>query len=415
MRAPTRRRIRVTAASACAFAALLASASGGTAQEATFTLRGYSRVADIPTIGTVADFPAVEARKAVNPFRYDCVANLEIVDESGARVSLDGDLEPTQVRILSNGASRNARTAEMVALRDQNRRIIVLLSMDGDPERVAFSVEEARARGDSGSVDLPDLRSAEFDIPDDVRRRCGTEPRVDLDLQEPTAGSEGLALNLDAVKRIPFNGAGGGLWEFSASGSALGGDSAVTLDSWQGESRVQWNVSPWPDRWIGVGLTGRLEATEDLRTINGLIGAAVQVRLDFLGLDELLAPLVTRFTPYPFFVAEYNVGNDLRSPSLAGDTTGIPRPVNNRLDMGVEWRVPFLFDTTVNVALRGSYLFGGLPEGEDTRWRTLKDISVEYPITSAGDVVAVLTRLSGETAPLFRRVSRSFLGIGIRR
>lgn len=415
MAAVSRRALRLASAGACAVVACTASPSVLVAQERAFTLQGYSRVTGIPTIGTVADFAAVVGGVKVNPFRYDCVANLEIVNASGQQVRLAGQLRPDQVKILPNGEARNARTAELVALRDSTRRIVVRLSMNGDPDRVAFRVEGAQPQGEAGGDALADLQSEEFDIPDDVRRRCGSEPRFNVDLQNPTSGSDGLAVNLDLVKRVPFEGAGGGLWQFALSGSALDGDSAVTLDSWKGEGRVQWNVSPWPDRWIGLGLNGRLEASEDLETLNGLVGAALEVRLDFLGLDELLAPLVARFTPYPIFVAEYFVTSDVRTPTPSPGVEAVSRPVNNRLDLGVDWRVPFLFQTTVDLKIQGSYLFGDLPAGVDERWQMLRDISVEYPLNSAGDIVAVLTRLSGETAPRFTNISRHFLGIGIRR
>ena len=53
---------------------------------------------------------------------------------------------------------------------------------------------------------------------------------------------------------------------------------------------------------INQAAVARFEASENLATVDRVVGASLRVRLDFLGIENYLTSLLTGFTPFPMLI-----------------------------------------------------------------------------------------------------------------
>ncbi|MFG1691074.1 hypothetical protein ACGF5M_02770 [Gemmatimonadota bacterium] len=372
-----------------------------------------------PSVLAVVDAGAVRSGVAPNPFKYDCVAFLQVRDASDSPMRLvrsgSRAWTPEVISIYPAGdPSRAQSPALMDIVGPMGESLVVALTPEHSDVEYIVRVSSAgiATQDRSDTVTVTELRSEPFAIPEEQLAKCGRVPSFDVKVFGPSEGGSGFNIAADILQRQAINRSRGGMWELFAEGSIATADTMVLLNAMSAGARVDMKLTSGWEHWVSVGLVGRLEATEDADVVDRVIGATARIRLDFLGIDEYLRPFLRQFTPYPMLTLEYN--NVARwkgegEPEIAGRSSS-----ENRLRADVAWAVPLILNTTVTMEYRADYFLSDLPDG-GKRFRAVRDISVEYPLNASGDLVAVVSWLKGETAPTFGSISEVLLGLGIRR
>jgi len=356
--------------------------------------------------------------RPLNPFLYECVAFLRVRMPDGTVPSLmkEGPLgwrrDVLWVSPATNLALR--RRPRIAGIVGGNAQFLVVTLDPGDSRlQYVVGVDSAQVTGGGGGgVDtVRRLVSAAFSIPRSELEQCGRVPNVNVNLLAPDGEHPGFNVDLDAMWRRPSTLFGNGLVEFGIQTAATSAGKSTLLNSIATNARFELKLSKGYRHWVSVGVSEGFEATERFDVVDLALGAAVRVQLDFLPVAGL-RKLLRRFTPYPMLNLEYNFVDRLKgdgAPVLLG------RPdTEHRLRGSVAWEVPMILGTTIRANVRADYFLSALPAGAQ-RFRTVHDLSIEYPLALAEDLALVVQYLDGRAAPTYELASRWLMGIGIRR
>ena len=398
---------------------LLAPATSHEARAQTYELGLRAIRPGVPNVMAALDPDAALGRelRPVNPFVYECVAFLQVrhADAGPLRLLTSGPHPWSRNAVWIEPANDPTRRQHprLVTFVADHHTVVVTLAPENSKLEYVVRVDSA-AVVDSGpppvTVTVRDLASDPFSIPQAELEQCGRVPDVDVNVLAPDGQHAGFNVDFDVAWRRTLRLGGGGLFQFSAQGATTTAEQSTLLNSLTAGARLDVKLNKGWRRWISVGASEGLEATESFDVVDLALGASSRIRLDFLPVAAL-RPLLHRFTPYPMLTLEYNLVDRVKgegAPEVAG------RPdTEHRLRAALAWTVPFVMNTTVRAQARADYLLSDIGAGQ-RRLRTLYDVKVEYPLNSAQDVALVVERLEGRAPPAYSLAVRWLTGLGIR-
>lgn len=371
-----------------------------------------------PTVEAVMDLASVFGAEAgpPNPYIYDCVAFVQMVregDSAGVPLARAGPnaWRKDVIWIGPSGDASRRRHPRLVGVTGPEKQtLVVALDPENSQAEYVISLDSAAVVDHGGSHLVKELATAPFPIPASELGRCGRVPKFQTNLLAPDGEHPGWGADFDMAWRHGLRVGAGGLVQLAAQGGFTTSGRSALLNSLSADARFDVKLTPGWKHWISAGVLEGLEATERLDVIDLVIGAAAQVRLDFVPLTPLRR-FVRRFTPYPMLTLQYNFVDRVKG---ADTLAALGRPKSeHRLRAGLAWTLPAIAKTTIRAQLQADYLLSDIPVGEH-RLRTLNNISVEYPLNSANDAALLVQWLDGRTAPAYTLISRWLTGIGIR-
>lgn len=372
---------------------------------------------NLPNVMAALDPQAAieRSQQSLNPFLYECVAFLQIRSAADDTVAFTRDsatmLRRDAVWIAPAGDLTKRRRPRLVSLRAGGRTLMV--SLDPGDSRAAYvvGIDSAAVIARGAAATVRSLVSESFTIPAGELEQCGRVPAVNIELLVPDGEQAGFSLAFDIFWRRPLRVGGGGLLQFGLRGATTSAGQSTLLNALALNGSARFKSDKTPGRWLTGGVSAGLEATERFDVVDLGLGAGIQWQLDFIPV-RAMRRLVRRFTPYPMLGFEYNLVSRLKGE---GEPEVLGRPdTEHRLRSELDWDVPMILETTLRVHLRADYLLSDVPAGS-ARWRTVHDVTLEYPLGLADDVALVVQWLDGRAAPTYQQVSRWLLGLGLRR